>query len=266
MRELLYKIEWPSIRQLRIGISCTYWHFVRALLYSVIESTRSLWDSGSWIDTPFQNVGNYCIGQLGSWVQVGRSHNKVMGRRVVLGEVVNEVSASGFTINEKLAYPSAVLDPIEAHIDGFGSFLFDCAVGKAFRGRVVDADWSRWLRVPEFLEGSAYWHGLLAIVKGGTDLGFSGGRHHVVEDLGDSMDRAVERGVSERWLVRVSVLVAKEIVATDAAASAWFGKVGGVTVEVQDHVTDAVSDGGVRVGRSILEEPKSFVTGCLRCF
>ena len=93
MRELLYKIEWLSIRQLLIGISCTYWHFVRALPYSVIESTQSPWDSGSQIDTPSQNVGNYCIGQLSSWVQVGRLHNRVMGRGVVLGEIVTEVSA-----------------------------------------------------------------------------------------------------------------------------------------------------------------------------
>ena len=31
VRELLYKIEWPSGRQLRIGISCTYINFVRVL-------------------------------------------------------------------------------------------------------------------------------------------------------------------------------------------------------------------------------------------
>ena len=105
----------------------------------------------------------------------------------------------------------------------------------------------------KFLEGSAYCHGILAIVKGGTNFGFSSGRHHAVEDIGDGMDRSVERVVRERWICRVSGLVAKEIVATDAAASAGFGKVGGVTVEVQDHVTGAISDGGVRVGRSILE-------------
>ena len=72
----------------------------------------------------------------------------------------------------------------------------------------------------EFLEGSAYGHDLLVIVKSGTDFGFSGGRHHAVEDLGDGMDRAVKRGVRERWLGRVSGFVAKEIVATNAAASA----------------------------------------------
>ena len=50
MRELLYKIEWPSIRRLRIGILCMYWHFLRAFPYSVIKSTQSPWDSGSWIE------------------------------------------------------------------------------------------------------------------------------------------------------------------------------------------------------------------------
>ena len=88
------------------------------------------------------------------------------------------------------------------------------------------------MRVPEFLEGSEYWHGLLAIVKSGTDFGFSGGRHHVVGYLGYGIDKAVKRGVRERWLGRVSGFVANEIVATDAAASAGFVKVGGVTVEV----------------------------------
>ena len=82
-------------------------------------------------------------------MQVGRSHNTVMGSRVVLGEIVTEFSAAGFPINEKLALPGAVLDPIEAHIDGFGYFLLYGAVCETFRGRVVDADWSWWLRVPE---------------------------------------------------------------------------------------------------------------------
>ena len=65
----------------------------------MIESTPSPWDSGSRIDTPSKNVGNYCIGELCSWVKVGRSHDMVMGRRVVLGEIVTDFSASGFPIN-----------------------------------------------------------------------------------------------------------------------------------------------------------------------
>ena len=187
---------------------------------SRIDSSPSPWDSRSRIDTPFQNVGNYCIGQLSSWVQVGRSHDTVMDRIVVLGEIVTEVSADRFPINEKLTLPGAVLDPIEAHIDGFGYFLFYGAFCETFRGRVVDKDWSWWLRVPNFLEVSAYWHVLLAVAKSGTDFSLSGGRHKDVKNIGDGMDRAVKRGVRERWLGRVSGVVAKEIVATDAAASA----------------------------------------------
>ena len=117
-------------------------------------------------------------------MQVGRAHKAVMGRIVVLGELFTEVSASGFPINYKLALPGAFLDPIEAHVDGFGYFLFYCAVGEAFSSGVVNADWIQWLRVPEFCEGSVYWHGLLTSVEGGADFGLSGGRHHVLEDLG----------------------------------------------------------------------------------
>ena len=106
-----------------------------------------------------------------------------MGRRVVLGEVVTEVSADGFPINEKLALPGAVLDPIEAHVYGFGFFLFDRVVGKAFIGGLFDADWSRGLWVPELCEGSAYRHDLLMIMEGGADFDFRGICHHVVENL-----------------------------------------------------------------------------------
>ena len=56
-------------------------------------------------------------------------------------------------------------------------------VCETFRGNVVDADWSWWLQVTKFLEGSTYWYGLLDIVKSGTNFRFSGGSHHIVEDL-----------------------------------------------------------------------------------
>ena len=79
--------------------TATYWHLVRELLYSETQWTKSTWELGCRIDTPLQNVGNYCIGQLSGWVQVSRAHKLVMGRKVVLGEVVTKVSAAGFPIN-----------------------------------------------------------------------------------------------------------------------------------------------------------------------
>ena len=46
----------------------------------------------------------------------------------MLGEIITEVIAAGSPINEKLTLPGAVLDPIEAHIDRFGSFLLYGAI------------------------------------------------------------------------------------------------------------------------------------------
>ena len=37
-------------------------------------------------------------------------------------------------------------------------------------------------------------------------------------------------------------------------------------MEVQDHVTGVMSDGGVWVGRRIIEEPNDCVTGCFSCY
>ena len=135
-----------------------HWHLVHELLHYGTKSTQSPRDSGSRIDTPSQNVENYGIGQLSGWVQVRRAHKSLMGRRVVLGELVTKGSAAGLPINEKLAFLGAVLDPIEAHVDGFEYFLFDCAVGEAFSGVVVDADRNWWLRVPKFTECGKLWH------------------------------------------------------------------------------------------------------------
>ena len=49
--------------------------------------------------------------------------------------------------------------------------------------------------MPKFCEVSAYWHGILTIMVGGTNFGFSGGHHYVVENIGDGVGRSAERGV-----------------------------------------------------------------------
>ena len=190
----------------------------------------------------------------------------VLCMRVVIGEVVTNVSAAGFPIIYKLALPGAGLDQTEVHVNGFRCFLFHRVVGEAFSGGVVDADCSWWLWVPKFCEGSADWHGLLTNIEGGADFGFSGGRHPIVKNLGDGEDRAVERGVGDWWLDRVGGFVAKKVVVTYPDASDGFGKVVGVTVEVQDHITGTVADGGVGVGHSIIQEPNGCVTVFLCSF
>ena len=48
--------------------------------------------------------------------------------------------------------------------------------------------------MPKLCEDSADWHGLLTIMESGANFGFSGRRHHVVENHGEGEDRALERG------------------------------------------------------------------------
>ena len=51
----------------------------------------------------------------------------------------------------------------------------------------------------------------------------------------------------------------EKLVSACAAACFWIGEVGGVTVDVQDHVAGRVANGRVRVRGSIIEQPQGLV-------
>ena len=69
------------------------------------------------------------------------------------------------------------------------------------------------------------------------------------------MDGAVETRTSGRWLVHVRANVTQEIVSTCASAGLRFGEVGGVAVNVEDHITGGVPDCGVGVRGGVVEQP-----------
>ena len=59
------------------------------------------------------------------------AHSDVVGGRVVFGDIIClEVFVSRDPINYKLFLFYLVLNPVEAHIDGFGLFMFYCVVGE----------------------------------------------------------------------------------------------------------------------------------------
>ena len=70
-------------------------------------------------------------------VQVDWAHCAVVLGRVVLGVVVSEIIRSGLPENLELVLADAISHPVEAHIHGFGSFLFDCVIDDAVGTRVV---------------------------------------------------------------------------------------------------------------------------------
>ena len=98
--------------------------------------------SPTGINTPSQEKMDHIVGQL-----VGRllgrvelvwSYLTVVGGGMMLGVIVTKIVGAGAPVDDKLSLAGPVLDPIEAHVDGFGSFLFDGVVGEALSSGVVD--------------------------------------------------------------------------------------------------------------------------------
>ena len=55
-------------------------------------------------------------------------------------------------VDLKLFLCNMVFDPVESHIYGFGSLMFDLFVGEAVGGSVVDLDGGWWLGSSHFVE------------------------------------------------------------------------------------------------------------------
>jgi hypothetical protein len=62
-------------------------------------------------------------------------------------KVVGLVEAALFPKDNELALTDTVTNPVEAHVNGFGSFLFNRIVGNAGSGAVVGLDGSGRLSV-----------------------------------------------------------------------------------------------------------------------
>ena len=69
---------------------------------------------------------------------------------MMLGEVISKVVGPSLPMDDKLVLGDAVADPIEAHVDSFGSALFDGVVGYALGTFIVGDDGSGRLRVAHF--------------------------------------------------------------------------------------------------------------------
>ena len=77
------------------------------------------------INTPSHKESNHSIGELFSWMQVCRPHEAVMSRQVIFCVIICQIGYAWFPVDEELAVDGAVADPVEAHVDIFGSLLFD---------------------------------------------------------------------------------------------------------------------------------------------
>ena len=72
----------------------------------------------------------------------------------------------------ELLLVDAVLEPVEAHVDGFGSVLSDSRVHDAVGSAVVCSDWSWRLRMVHFYQCCSHGDGIFGIHVEGSNFGF----------------------------------------------------------------------------------------------
>ena len=63
-----------------------------------------------------------------------------MGWWVVFGEAIGSIKFAFLPIYVKLVLSHAIAYPVEAHINGFGAFLFDCVIYNAIGCCIVSLD------------------------------------------------------------------------------------------------------------------------------
>ena len=94
---------------------------------------------------------------------------------MVFAGVITKVLMAGFPKNMEVFLVNPVLDPVEAHVHGFGALLADSAISDAGCDRVVGLHWRRRLWPSHILECLADDGGFLGVNKEGGEFSFSSG-------------------------------------------------------------------------------------------
>ena len=87
---------------------------------------------------------------------------------MVLGKIIGAVEGAFAPIDVVLALANTVADPVEAHVDGFGAFLFYRIGNDTSGGAVVGLDGGGWLGMAHFFKGGSDGACFFAVVEKGT--------------------------------------------------------------------------------------------------
>ena len=149
-------------------------------------------------------------------------------RRVVFGEVICVIVLSWLPMDSKLVLGYSILDPVESHIHGLGSFNFGSSIGKAVGGGIIGGDASRSRLFPaHFLEYGPDMGGFLAIVEQGSNLSLGCCRHDMSHDSTLDVDRAI--GLVNVWGL---VLVAQLEIPANSGSGFGLAEIGGITMHI----------------------------------
>jgi len=80
-------------------------------------------------------------------MEVDGMHLAVVGSWMMFCEVIPFVVFAGLPINLELPLLDTVADPVKAHVNGFGSFLFHRVIDDSFCSSVFGLDGCCWLGV-----------------------------------------------------------------------------------------------------------------------
>jgi len=94
-------------------------------------------------------------------------------------------------LDDELAILDAILEPIEMHVNGFGSFLFNSSIEDAAGDTVVSCDDSGRLGPSHFMENLSEWDSGLGIDECRAGLDFGSQREDVVHDASEDMEGSV---------------------------------------------------------------------------
>jgi hypothetical protein len=121
------------------------------------------------------------------------SHNAMMSRRMMLGEIVGGVCLPGRPVEEELALADAALEPMIPHVKGFGAFETNGCMENAVGGGIVGFKRGprSGLRMAHFFKGSANGNGVLGIEKEGPDFSFRGGGSNSAQGFTQNVDGSV---------------------------------------------------------------------------
>ena len=184
-------------------------------------------------------------------------HHAVMSGRVMFSEVVSQIVSAAAPVDKELVFGDAVFDPVEAHVNGFGTTLFDSVVGDAGSAGIVSLDGSGWLGMAHLGEGGAEPGTIFGIIEEGAKFSFGGGGHNSLDDGAVDVNGAVERWRSRvgiGWGSRIFGEGAEEEDATGTGTGFGLREVRGVTVDMENHPAGGVADRGIWMGGTVVEE------------
>ena len=140
------------------------------------------------------------------------------GWRMVFIVLIPEILVARLPVDDELDLFCSVLYPIKSHINCFGAFLFDCAIGKTYCSGVVNLHWGGWLEMSHFLQGCVNWDCFLPVGVRGTYFCFCSLAHHVAEYFCDYMGGTIECAFGG-----IRGMQGQENISAGATSSLWVG-------------------------------------------